>query len=103
MSIQDLGSIGELVAAIVVVITLVFLTLQMRQNTQAVKNSSALAGLQFWTDFLRPIAHDSELADLYARGMQSFVSLRPDDRVRFDLVALPIAKAGETFFRFRIM
>jgi len=99
VSIQELGSIGEFVAALVVVITLIFLTLQMKRSTQAVKNSSALSGLQFWTDYLGPIAHDSELADLYARGMQSFAALRPDDKVRFDLLALTFAKAAETFFR----
>ena len=99
MSIQELGSIGEFVAAVVVVITLIFLTLQTKQNTQAVKNSSALSGLQFWTDYLGPIAHDSELADLYARGMQSFAAMRPDEKVRFDLLALTFAKAAETFFR----
>jgi hypothetical protein len=68
-------------------------------NTQAVKNSSALSGLQFWTGFAAPIAYDSELADLYARGMQSFAALRADEKVRFDLLALTLSKAAETFFR----
>ena len=99
MSIQELGSIGEFVAAIVVVITLIFLTLQTRQNTQAAKNTSALSGLLFWTNYLGPIAHDSELADLYARGMQSFAALRPGEKVRFDFLALTFAKGAETFFR----
>lgn len=31
MTIQELGSIGEFIAAVVVVITLVFLTVQMKQ------------------------------------------------------------------------
>jgi len=99
MSIQELGSIGEFVAAIVVVVTLIFLTHQTRQNTRAVKNSSALYGLQFWGDYLTPIAHDAELADLFARGMQSFATLRPDEKVRFDLLAVTFSKGAETFFR----
>ena len=99
MTIQDLGSIGEFVAAIVVVITLIFLTVQTRQNTQAVKNSTALSGLQFWTDFAARIAHDPEMTDLYVRGMLSFTTLTPDDKVRFDLLAVTFTKAAETFFR----
>ena len=99
MSIQELGSIGEFVAAVVVVVTLIFLTLQMKQNTRAVKNSSALSGLKFWTDYSLPIAHDPVLVDIYVRGMQSFVALRPDEKVRFDLVALTFSKCAETIFR----
>ena len=99
MSIQELGSIGEFVAAIVVVVTLIFLTLQTKQNTRAVKSSSALSGMQFWTDYVTPMAHDREVADLYARGMQSFSALRPEERIRFDFLALALSKAAETFFR----
>ena len=99
MTVQELGSIGEFVAAIVVVVTLIFLTRQTKQNTQAVKNSTALSGLQFWTGYTVPLAQDSELTDLYVRGMQSFTALRPDEKVRFDLLALTFSKAAETFFR----
>jgi hypothetical protein len=42
MTIQDLGSIGELVAAIATVATLVYLALQIRQNTESVKLSAEI-------------------------------------------------------------
>ncbi len=40
MEIQDLGSIGEFVSSVVVVITLIFLTVQLRQNTRAIRSTS---------------------------------------------------------------
>ena len=40
MSIQDLGSLGELVGAIGVVLSLLYLARQIRQNTQATRASS---------------------------------------------------------------
>jgi len=40
MTIQDLGSIGELVAALATVATLIYLAAQIRQNTRAMKASS---------------------------------------------------------------
>lgn len=40
MTIQDLGSIGELVAAIATVATLIYLAAQIRQNTTAMKTSA---------------------------------------------------------------
>ena len=41
MSIQDLGSIGELVAAIATIATLVYLAIQIQQNTRATRATSA--------------------------------------------------------------
>ncbi len=40
MEIQDLGSIGEFISSVVVVITLIFLTVQLRQNTKAIRSTS---------------------------------------------------------------
>ena len=37
MSIQDIGSIGELVGALAVIISLIYLATQIRQNTRAVR------------------------------------------------------------------
>jgi hypothetical protein len=44
MTILELGALGEFIASMAVVITLVFLTIQMRQNTQIVKANA----LQAW-------------------------------------------------------
>ena len=39
MPIQELGSIGELIAAVATIFTLVYLAFQINQNTRAVKAS----------------------------------------------------------------
>ena len=41
MSIQDLGAIGELLAAVATLATLIYLALQIKQNTRSVQNSVA--------------------------------------------------------------
>ena len=48
MSIADLGSLGEFVSSFAVLITLIVLTLQMRQNTKAVKASTAAEMTSQW-------------------------------------------------------
>ena len=40
MDIQDLGAIGEFISSFVVVVTLVFLTFQLRQNTKAIRSTA---------------------------------------------------------------
>jgi hypothetical protein len=41
MTLQDIGSIGELVAAIATVITLVYLAVQIRQGTQVARSTQS--------------------------------------------------------------
>ena len=43
MSIMELGSIGEFVGAIAVVLTLIYLTIQVRQSREAMEENSRLA------------------------------------------------------------
>ena len=40
MSLEDLGNIGEFVAAIGVIISLIYLAVQIRQNTSAVATAT---------------------------------------------------------------
>ena len=48
MSIADLGSLGEFVSSVAVLFTLIFLTLQMRQNTRAVRTATAAELTSQW-------------------------------------------------------
>ncbi|HVH18917.1 MAG TPA: hypothetical protein VNF72_11495 [Myxococcota bacterium] len=41
MTLQDLGSIGEIVGAIATVATLIYLAIQIRANTSAVQSAAA--------------------------------------------------------------
>ena len=40
MTIQDLGGIGELIAAVATIATLAYLAIQVRQNTRALRSST---------------------------------------------------------------
>jgi hypothetical protein len=40
MTIQDLGSLGELIAAVATVATLVYLSIQLKRNTRAQRSQT---------------------------------------------------------------
>ena len=66
MTLQDLGNIGEFIGAIAVVISLVYLAAQIRQNTRALHSSSySQAAEQLWLVNLA-IAQDHDLARIVA-------------------------------------
>ncbi len=68
MTIQDLGSIGEFVAAIATLATLVYLAVQIRQNTASVRSASAKQILQGIAEFNQFISSDPALTDLWWHG-----------------------------------
>ena len=57
MTIQDLGSIGELIAAIATLATLVYLAAQIRQNMRAIMATSFMGSQHFFAEILIGFVH----------------------------------------------
>ena len=70
MTIQDLGSIGEFVAAIATLATLIYLAVQIRQNTRVLRGTfhdSHVSRMQAWQI---AVAGDAELGSIWMRAQQ---------------------------------
>jgi hypothetical protein len=79
VTVQDLGSIGELVAAIATVATLGYLAIQIRQNTRSVRASSRLDIASGWR------AHNRQMLDpavnrAYMHGLRAYPAMAFDER-----------------------
>jgi len=85
MSLEELGSIGEFVGAIGVVVSFFFLAIQIRQNTKALRNAAAKEMAQHTAQFLLPIVENAEVARIFRVGLQDWDSLDQDDRMRFSM------------------
>ena len=86
MNIQDLGSIGELIAAIATVATLAYLALQIRQNTKATQ-AAALDSTVVGVNGVRAkIFEDPILTELYTRGTDDPEMLSDVERTRYSLM-----------------
>ena len=86
LTLEELGNIGELIAAIATVATLFYLALQIRQNThllRAAELSGRLDDAYRWRAYL--IEH-KDIAILFRRGMAAYDSLDGDDRLRFRML-----------------
>jgi hypothetical protein len=86
MTLQDWGAIGELVGGIAVIITLIYLAIQIRQNTSVVKTTNFLNLSKGLDDFTRMVAENEELNDLYLKGSEDFHSLSITDKSRFNML-----------------
>ena len=86
MTIQDLGSIGELIAAIATIATLAYLGAQVRQNTRALRSSTFQGISEQMAQNVEPIVANAEVSALIIKGLDGLSSLSPEERLRFQSV-----------------
>jgi len=98
LTIQDLGSIGELVAAIATIATLVYLAVQVRQNTRALRSSTFqdIAGAMSSTT--EAVATHPEIAVLMVKATGGLVDLTREERVRYSFILLTTFRRLETIY-----
>jgi hypothetical protein len=98
VTIQDLGSIGELVAAIATVATLVYLAIQIRQNTRTVRTSTYQAVLESSNRVNELVLDNPELHRIYRLGRTDPSQLTDEERARFRLLIGQLMNVYETMF-----
>lgn len=93
MTIQDLGSIGELIAAVATLVTLAYLALQIRQNTIQLQNnardaraSATTSYAQVETTLTLQIGLSPVTASIWFKGMADLESLTPQEQDQFTLL-----------------
>jgi hypothetical protein len=95
MSIQELGSIGEFVAAIATIVTLVYLAFQINQNTRAVRASMLEATGSRSMELAKFVAGDAELTRIVTTAMTHGPELGEADKRRLELVFMAAMRSYE--------
>ncbi len=82
LTIQDLGNIGEFVAAIAVLVSLLYLAIQIRQNTKSVRTSTYQAVLDS-SHRVNEIFADPRMERIYRVGRKDASQLKEDALAQF--------------------
>ena len=85
MDWDAIGAIAEAVGALAVIITLVYLTFQLRQNTKAIELSTYRGVIDDANQWQYKVIDSPEIAELYIAGMRGD-ELSSSDRLRFSLL-----------------
>ena len=85
MNWEALGAIGELAGAAVVVITLVYLSKQIRDNSIQLKANSVSDIAALFNDAFLPIYNDEKSRAIWAEGLRGAEDLSENDKATFDL------------------
>ena len=86
MSIQDWGAIGEILGAVAVFATLVYISVQIRQNTLAMRAETFRSATESSTEFTQLLLNDHDLALIWRKGLQAPDELDDDELYRFTLL-----------------
>jgi hypothetical protein len=96
VTIVELGALGEFVAAIAVVITLIYLALQIRQNTRATHAASFHAITDSFNHVNVSVAQTPGLARIWLAGATERSSRSDEEQWQFDLICLSYFHVFET-------
>src|SRR6188472_1252306 len=83
MNWEAVGAISQIVGAVLVGITLIYLAVQLRQNTSALKSSTFLAISTLMGSTMEVWATHSDLALLLIKAQAGLDELSPDESARF--------------------
>jgi hypothetical protein len=83
MSLSDIASIGSLVSGVAVLVSLIYLSLQMKQNTKHTRALIHQGRTEGIADWLNALASDPALLETYLRGTAGDQSLSDTEAARF--------------------
>ena len=86
LDITTLAAWGEFIGGIAVVVSLIYLASQIRQNSKLLRASTASPSISAINDQGTLVAQDPEMTRIYWDGLADRSSLSEADRRRFDVV-----------------
>ena len=99
MNWEAIGAVGEVLGAPAVVMTLGYLSVQIRQNTAREKMAQEFTSNEYFNQLRMLLASDEELADIERRGINDLSSLSELEPRRFDEIATSWMWALQKFYR----
>ena len=84
MNLQSLAYIGEIIGTVVVILSLVYLAVQVRQNTEAQRTENYARALNRLAAFQSMLSTDSEISVIFSKGLADSSNLTTQEKLRFN-------------------
>ena len=81
--LQTLANIGEIIGAVTVVLSLIYLAVQIRQSTQAQRTENYSRALDRLAAMQSSLSQDDEFSLMFSKGAFDASKLTPPERIRF--------------------
>jgi hypothetical protein len=83
MNLDQIANIAEISAAALVIVSLIYVAIQIKQNTKAAKLSTNQAFIDAHAKVVMHIAVDTEFRDIYWRGLKGLENLDGSETAAF--------------------
>ena len=83
MSLEQASFLAQIISALAIIASLIFVGVQLRQATTAMRNSSSQAHSAIYSEVISTIIANGEFASIWRRGLKEPESLNEDEWVRF--------------------
>ena len=80
---EAISAIGQLVGALAVVMSLIYLANEVRSNARATRLAARRSTLDAFNRLAQQLIERADLAELYGRGLDDYESLEGADQLRF--------------------
>ena len=82
MTLNELGNIGEFISSIGVIVSLIYLAVQIRKNTDTERTSTYQSVVSDFGSLNQTMSSNAKLSCLYVKGMENFAELDADEKAR---------------------
>ena len=97
MTIQDLGSIGELVSSVAVLITLIYLAIQVKQNTVMMRNAASQSTASAGREVALATMASPEMAKIFVK-LSAGEELNPEEQIHRLMWCQATLRALESYY-----
>jgi len=96
MSWEAINAVSQLVSSIAVVLSVLYLGIQVHRSTRVAKLATQDAAATALRDVTKPLMENAELERIWRIGLEDLSALSTEDRARFFHAAYQFLKAFET-------
>ncbi len=89
---------GELIGGIAIIVSLLYVATQIKQNTNATRAAASQAFIKLHGDIVLLISSDKDFRDIYWRGLGGLSALQGSDSAAFGAWAVHTFRAWESFY-----
>ena len=98
MNWEAIGAVGEVMGAIAVVVSLLYVAVQIRQNTKIVAANTIQAVSTASSDITMRLAESSELSELLTKMFSEPENLTPKESMRMELILRAAFRNYENYY-----
>ena len=97
MTLQDWGALGELIGGVAIIVSLIYVGLQVRQSTHATRAATSQAFTDQYISVLPPL-REPGFAEIFWRGLRGLHNLQGSEKVVFMSFVATFLRIFEAFY-----